>query len=199
MPRTTKVLGVILAGGQSSRMLGHDKAWLMLHDQPMVAHVLARLLPQVATVWISANQNLSTHIQFGIPVFSDAARYAGKGPLAALASLADVLPSDLTHVQLLPCDTPYVPVDLTQRLLAQSLRHHASVYPCSEGRAHYACALIRIEDLALAQQCLHGDERSVKHWLTRAGARALDGFSAGDFLNINTPEQLSAANLNEPS
>jgi molybdopterin-guanine dinucleotide biosynthesis protein A len=198
MQTETKVVGLILAGGQSSRMQGHDKSTLLLHGQSMMAHVVERLLPQVAAVWISSN-NIAAHQRFGIPVFNDAPALVGKGPLAGLVSFADVVPSDATHIQLLPCDTPFIPRDLTQRLLTQSLRHQASVYPCSDGRAHYACALLRLEDLSIAQQCALRDERSLKNWLTRAGAQAVDGFISDDFLNINTPEQLSAANFNEPS
>jgi len=41
------ITGVILAGGRGSRMGGVDKGLQLLHGRPMIAHVLARLAPQV--------------------------------------------------------------------------------------------------------------------------------------------------------
>ena len=51
------VTGIVLAGGQGRRMGGVDKGLVELDGQPMVAHVLARLAPQVGDVLINANQN----------------------------------------------------------------------------------------------------------------------------------------------
>ena len=41
------VIGIVLAGGKSSRMGGGDKALLPLGRRPLLAHVVARLRPQV--------------------------------------------------------------------------------------------------------------------------------------------------------
>ena len=50
---------VILAGGKASRMGGADKAFLPLAGKPLLAHVLARLAPQVSDIIISANGDLA--------------------------------------------------------------------------------------------------------------------------------------------
>jgi molybdenum cofactor guanylyltransferase len=49
------VVGVLLAGGKSSRMGGGDKCLLPLGGQPMLAHVIDRLRPQVSDLVINAN------------------------------------------------------------------------------------------------------------------------------------------------
>jgi molybdopterin-guanine dinucleotide biosynthesis protein A len=51
--------GVVLAGGKSSRMDGTDKALMRLAGQPLLAHVIARLAPQVSDLIVSANGDLS--------------------------------------------------------------------------------------------------------------------------------------------
>ena len=48
-------LGVILAGGQASRMGGGDKGLLALDDRSILDHVVARLAPQVAGLGLNAN------------------------------------------------------------------------------------------------------------------------------------------------
>jgi len=49
------VVGILLAGGKSSRMGGGDKCLLPLAGRPILAHVIERLKPQVAELIISAN------------------------------------------------------------------------------------------------------------------------------------------------
>ena len=44
------VVGVLLAGGRSSRMGGGDKCLLPLGGQPMLAHIIDRLRPQVSDI-----------------------------------------------------------------------------------------------------------------------------------------------------
>ena len=48
-------LGVILAGGQATRMGGGDKGLLRIGGDTLMGHVIARLDPQVADLAINAN------------------------------------------------------------------------------------------------------------------------------------------------
>jgi molybdopterin-guanine dinucleotide biosynthesis protein A len=78
-----QVTGLILAGGEGRRMGGADKGLLSYQGRPLVAHVLARLAPQVAGVLISANRNLDEYRAFGHEVLPDATDVR-VGPLAGL-------------------------------------------------------------------------------------------------------------------
>ena len=71
MVSTTRVVGVILAGGRSSRMGGGDKCLLPLGGRPVLASVLARLKPQVSDIIINANGEASRFARFGLPVIAD--------------------------------------------------------------------------------------------------------------------------------
>ena len=82
-PADRRITGVLLAGGQGSRMGGVDKGLVELAGQPMAADALARLAPQVDELIINANQNLEAWRGFGYPVFGDdIGGFAG--PLAGL-------------------------------------------------------------------------------------------------------------------
>src|SRR5680860_597151 len=77
------IVGVVLAGGQSSRMGGGDKCLQPLGGTPMLAHVVARLGPQVSRMVISANGDLSRFATLDLPVVADSV--AGyQGPLAGI-------------------------------------------------------------------------------------------------------------------
>ena len=72
-PHRCDVTGIVLAGGMGRRMGGIDKGLVELGGKPMVAHVLARLVPQVGRVLINANQNPDRYALLGFPVVADAA------------------------------------------------------------------------------------------------------------------------------
>ena len=195
----SKIAGLILAGGQSRRMQGQDKGLQMLNGQMLVAHVIARLRPQLGQVWLCANRHLSQYETFDLPVFSDETAYLGMGPLAGIASFTAHLPDEYTHVQIAPCDTPFLPADLSARLYAAACAHDAlAVYPQTTEGAHYSCALLHRSLLASAASHLHHDlnnrqgQRSLHRWLAQHRALAVAGFDEADFANINTPEQLQS-------
>ena len=48
-------LCLLLAGGKSRRMGGGDKNLIMLGDRPLLAHVIARAVPEGAPLVINAN------------------------------------------------------------------------------------------------------------------------------------------------
>jgi molybdopterin-guanine dinucleotide biosynthesis protein A len=54
---TSSITGLVLAGGQGRRMGGVDKGLVDFDGRPMVAHVIDRFAPQVATIVVNANQN----------------------------------------------------------------------------------------------------------------------------------------------
>ena len=187
----SKIAGLILAGGQSRRMQGQDKGLQMLNGQMLVAHVIARLRPQLGQVWLCANRHLPQYETFGLPVFSDEVAYLGMGPLAGITSFTAHLPDEYTHVQIAPCDTPFLPADLSARLYAAACAHNAlAAYPQTAEGAHYSCALLHRSLLASAASHLNGGQRSLHGWLAQHRALAVAGFDEADFANINTPEQL---------
>ena len=86
------ITGLVLAGGQGSRMGGVDKGLQPFRGQPLALHALQRLAPQVGALLLSANRHQGDYqalaAPFHAPVLADGlAGYAG--PLAGfLAGLA---------------------------------------------------------------------------------------------------------------
>src|SRR5689334_12941925 len=111
--RPSDITAVVLAGGQGRRMGGVDKGLVALDDKPMVAHVIARLAPQVGAIVINANQNIDRYAALGHPVVSD--EVGGfAGPLAGLH--AGMAYATAPYVVTSPCDSPFLPEDLVARL-----------------------------------------------------------------------------------
>jgi molybdopterin molybdotransferase len=113
----SKVTGLILAGGRGTRMGRVDKGLQPFRGSTMVAHVLARLAPQVASVAINANRNLPQYQAMAgeLPVLPD---YLDgfAGPLAGLQVGLQFCPTELLLTA--PCDSPFFPLDMAERLYA---------------------------------------------------------------------------------
>ena len=124
MDLTEPVVGVLLAGGRSSRMGGGDKCLRPLAGRPILAHIIERLKPQVSDMIINANGDVARFAAFGLPVVADSiAGFAG--PLAGVhAGLEWVKANrpDVRYVVTVATDTPFFPADLVQRFLAELKR-----------------------------------------------------------------------------
>ena len=79
------VLGVVLAGGKSRRMGGEDKAFIELGGKPLIAHAIAKALPQVDRLVINANEAQERFDGFVLPVVEDVLPDHA-GPLAGILS-----------------------------------------------------------------------------------------------------------------
>ena len=82
------VAGIVLAGGRATRMGGGDKALRPLGGQPVLAHVIARLAPQVQALALSANGDPARFAAFGLPVLADSLP-GFPGPLAGVLAGLD--------------------------------------------------------------------------------------------------------------
>jgi len=79
---------VILAGGQARRIGGGDKGRLMLGDQSLIQRVIDRITPQVSSVVLNANGDLSRFDDLGLHVVADSVADF-PGPLAGVLAGMD--------------------------------------------------------------------------------------------------------------
>ena len=186
------VTGIVLAGGQGRRMGGVDKGLVDLAGTPMVAHVLARLVPQVGDVLINANQNLDRYRALGHPVVPDAVG-GFAGPLAGLH--AGMMQAKRQFVATVPCDSPFLPLDLVTRLHAALERERAQLAVARTfDQPHPVFALVRRDLLPNLAAFLASGGRKIDAWYAalRVVEVAFDD-EADAFRNINTADELAAA------
>jgi molybdopterin-guanine dinucleotide biosynthesis protein A len=183
------VSGIVLAGGQGSRMGGVDKGLQAFRGKPMVAHVIERLSPQVDELLVNANRNPGEYARFGHRVIAD--EIPGfAGPLAGfergLAHAAGAL------VVTVPCDSPFLPVDLVARLRRHLESADAQLAVARTGdQSHPVFCLMRREVLPSLQQFLGSGQRKIDRWYEALRVAEV-GFDdeADAFLNINTLAEL---------
>jgi molybdopterin-guanine dinucleotide biosynthesis protein A len=170
-------------------MGGADKALLPLAGQPLIAHVHARLAPQVAQVLISANGDPGRFAALPCRVMADA---RPQGPLSGvLAALLAAREDGATHVVSTPVDTPFLPGDLVARLVAAA--GGGLAVAASPGGLHPACALWPVALVPALSDYLAGGEARVGGFTRAQGAGLAQFADDGPFLNLNTPEDLARA------
>jgi molybdopterin-guanine dinucleotide biosynthesis protein A len=194
-----KLVGLLLAGGQSRRMGGGDKALRALGGISLLARVIERLRPQVDALVLNANGDPARFAAFGLPVVADSiADFAGPlaGVLAGLDWAAAHRP-DCPFVLSVATDAPFLPRDLAARLVA-ALTEAGADLACaaSGGRAHPVFALwpVRLRD-DLRRAVIKEGVRKVDQWTARhrlVTATFADR-PVDPFFNANRPEDLATA------
>ena len=188
------ITGLVLAGGLARRMQDGgsdvDKGLVPFRGRPMVAHVLARLAPQVDRLLVNANRNQDAYRALGHPVVADAiAGYAG--PLAGLH--AGLKAATTEWVVTVPCDSPFFPPDLVARLLQAAQAEDADLAVARTGQQpHPVFALVRRALLPGLEAFLAGGQRKIDRWYAPLRTVEVDFPDEAAFSNINTPAELAA-------
>ena len=187
-----RIFGVILAGGAARRMAGRDKALLMLGDKSLLAHASFRLEPQVERFALSANGDPA---RFG-GAFTVLADEASKGPLSGILAALDWASGlGATAVVSVAVDTPFFPCDLVPRLCFTAENATSGVaIASSSGRDHPTFGHWPVElRHDLRAFLTSGAKTRVMGFAHRHGAVRAVFRDDGAFLNLNTPEDLAAA------
>ncbi len=185
------ITGLVLAGGQGSRLGGRDKGLTELAGRPLVAHVLERYAPQVDAILISANRHHEAYAACGQPVIADA--HAGyPGPLAGIASGLAHCRTPLLGV--VPCDAPFLPHDLVDRLHAALTLHAAEIAIAhAGGEDQPACALLHASLASSLEAFLAHGERKLIAWCRQHRLAVVPFDDVEAFRNLNTPEDCARA------
>lgn len=191
-----QISAVVLAGGQSRRMNGRNKAFVEVHGQPLIRWVIERLHPQVDAVFIAGDpadpryQYLGQDL--GTELLADplAPNY---GPLAGV--LACLERADTPYVLTAPCDMPFLPASLAARLYTQMQATGARAVTVFDGtRLQGTLSLL---DRGLAGDLriyLENGGRQVRAWLERIDSQSVDfSTEANAFININSGDDIKRA------
>lgn len=189
------VLGLILAGGRARRMGGGDKPLLRLGGRTLLERVVERLGPQCgAGLALSANGDPARFTGFPGPVLPDPLPDR-PGPLAGiLAGLEHAAAQGIARVVSVSGDAPFLPEDVVTRLQAVAPETGLAL-AASGARQHYTIALWPVALRDDLRDYLTRGERRVGAFLDRHGAAVASWpiEPLDPFLNINTPEDIAAA------
>ena len=176
-------------------MNGVDKGLVMLQQKPLIAHVIARLKPQVDEVLINANREIAQYETFGLPVLQDDNdEFLGSyiGPLAGFSLGLQHAKHD--YVLTVPCDSPLLPLNLVERLLEGMLASRMDIAVAgSDKNAHPVFCLMKKSVLPSLTDYLTSGERKVSTWQKSQKYLEVDFSECNEaFTNLNTFDDLNA-------
>jgi len=172
-------------------MGGVDKGLQLFRGRRLVDHVYERLAPQVGGIMINANQNQDEYRSFGVRVVSDAIG-GFAGPLAGLHAGLSV--SKRPFLASVPCDSPFLPADLIERLYKRIDEAGAELAVAKTGdQPHPVFSLMRRGVLDHLAGFLKDGGRKIDAWYASLSVVevAFDDEPEA-FSNINTLEELAS-------
>ncbi|MCM5703675.1 molybdenum cofactor guanylyltransferase MobA [Larsenimonas salina] len=178
--------GLILAGGQGTRMGGVDKGLQLVNGAPMVMHVANAMTTQVETLYVSANRSVDEYAAFGWHVIAD--RVPGFiGPLGGIH--AALCASNAAWLMIAPCDVPAIAPSVFEALVDRARRGAMDiVYAADEQRAHPVVAVVKTSLAQDLESYLLKGERKILPWYECHDAERMVFSRAECFQNVNTPE-----------
>lgn len=184
------MIGVVLAGGRSSRFNGIDKTFIQLAGKPLLAHVLDRLRPQVDMVAVNSNYPSEKFEGFGVRVIPDILPGL-PGPLAGIHAALTEWPEE--EIVTVAVDLPFLPRDLVKKL-----KEHPAGDRCryaSDG-VHHTLAILWPPGMGEeVEKFIKDGHRSIKEWLARTGSPVefVPTEDSNCMSNINNNEELARA------
>lgn len=179
-------IGVILAGGQSTRMQAIDKAEIMIGAKRLIDLVFDNLKTQCGEILISASHDYNLER----PIIRDDPFLPG-GPVGGVLSVAKTLNARYKFYEgffTVPVDGPNLPPDFCKRIYDKS----ASSIAKDQNGTHPSFAWWRLEDLNRSLSAHETLESLSLHGLAhQCGAQPVTWLEPNLFLNINTPNDLS--------
>ena len=174
-------------------MNGEDKCFINLAGKPLIQHVIDSLAHQASQIYLSANADNAERLEtFNLPVIVD--QMSDRGPLSGLCSAMRHCETDA--IAIVPCDSPFIPEDLIDRLYHGLASKKHICYASYEGRSQYAHSVWSSELRPELEERLSRDELSLKSLVKNMSSSAVE-FEQKQvppiFFNINSAQDLERA------
>jgi molybdopterin-guanine dinucleotide biosynthesis protein A len=187
-----RVGGVVLCGGQSSRM-GRPKAWLPFGAELMLPRIVRLLGEAVAPlVVVAAPDQPVPPLPLAVEILRDPV--TGRGPLQGLAVGLEALRGRADAAFVSSCDVPFLQPAFVRRLI-ELLGDYAICVPEVGGYCHPLAAVYRIEVAAVAARLLAEDRLRSSSLFEEAATRVVQPEELADV----DPTFRSLGNLNSPA
>lgn len=200
-------IGVVLAGGYSTRFGGKDKALAAIDGTPMVARVIGRLAGVVDKIVVSCRANQQQAIAQATPAVETPTQFAldpepDRGPLAGIIhSFKQV---DAAYAAVVACDMPFVSPEFIDFLFKNIGEYDAVVPKHKNGYNQPTQAVYDVSrTTTVGKQRLAAGNLSLHGALSALDTRVLPPSIVSahttwrSFQDINTRDAFEAINLSD--
>ncbi len=197
MSKKEKIQCVILAGGKGSRLDGRGKFSEKLFNKTLLEHVVTRISKQTSEIAINFH-NKKPFIDFNLHIVLDKFK-EDIGPLAgihAALKYAQECDSNNKSVVTVPIDTPFMPLNLLDKLNNQLNKKLADVVIASSGgRFHPTIAIWNVSIIKKLESSIEKNIRKIDIFTNELKKSYVDWDvkKYDPFFNINNYNDLKIA------
>ena len=191
------ILGVILAGGKSSRF-GSNKSLSKLANNKLIEHVINKIDKYFSEILVISNDsNLKIENQ-KIKIIKDCIK-GYLGPLAGVLSAMKYVNSfenKYKWIITFPCDTPFFDNVIIKKMIEKTTLPKEKIYLVKDKKQrHNIFGLWSTSLENILEEDLNNNYRKVDLWADKIGCNFIekDIQNENEFLNINTKEDLELA------
>ncbi len=179
-----QVTGVVLAGGQSLRMGGRNKALVEFHGKRLYQYAVGNLEACSSRICINANRDEDVFLEAGFDVVGDG-YFAGHGPVAGLRAALKF--ASTPYVAIASCDQMELP-DEVYRTLCAEVTQTSAVYAVSGSDLIPTCAVLPVTFEVAATAALTSGQRALTRFMDEIGRQVR--FDHVTFSNLNYRHQV---------
>ncbi len=189
-----KAAAAILAGGHATRM-GCDKSRLTIGSTTILDRIVTCLAVGTQSIILNSNQVLLSMPGKAILAIVPDVLQQVKTPLAGIhAALSWGKTNGYDWITTVPSDTPFLPSDLQEKLIAAAAETGAAI-ASSGGQRHYVIGAWSTGLAIDLEDAISSGMFRVSQWAERARAGEVEwpAKNYDPFFNVNTPEDLAEA------
>ena len=190
------ILGVILAGGKSSRF-GSNKSISNLSNIKLIEHVINKINKYFSEILIVSNDSKLKLDDPNIKIIKDC-KEGHLGPLVGILSAMKYANQKKKYnwVITFPCDTPFFDEIIVEKMIQKTASKSEKIFLIKEKKQRHNIFGTWSTSLEkILEQDLNNDFRKVELWADKIGCSYIqkDIKKENEFLNINTKEDLELA------
>ena len=194
------ILGIILAGGKSSRF-GEDKSTTKLGDKTLLDHTVCKIKNEFTEILVISNNKELNFKNNKIHVVEDCIE-GQLGPLVGiLTAMKWVLKNKKKYkwIASFPCDTPFFDTKIINELKIKVKETSKKlIFLNSNKKRHNIFGLWSLDLIEILEKDIKNNFRKVELWADKVGYENINinGEKFDRFLNINTKNDLEEAKEN---
>ena len=191
------ILGVILAGGKSSRF-GSNKSLSKLANNKLIEHVINKIDTYFSEILVVSNDSGLVIENKKIKIIEDCIK-GYLGPLAGVLSAmkyANSFENKFKWIITFPCDTPFFEKLIIEKMIEKTTSPKEKIYFIKDKKQrHNIFGLWSTSLESILEEDLNNNFRKVDLWADKIGCNFIekDIQNKNEFLNINTKEDLELA------
>jgi len=194
------IIGIILAGGKSSRF-GEDKSNIKLGNKTLLNHTVDRIEKEFSEVLIISNNKKHNYKNEKIYTVKDCIE-GQLGPLVGILTAMKWVKENKKNYKWIasfPCDTPFFDNKLISKLKLKTKETSKKlIFLNSDKKRHNIFGLWSMDLIETLEKDIKNSFRKVEIWADKVGYESININTEkfDRFLNINTKEDLEKAKEN---